>query len=84
MAPSVSAGFKVTHTPYSKLAVSLKSAQQSIPSKRAPAGGLKKRFFQARNEKRPRKQRFPGTPGLFVTKMNGFQPQIRTLRTRQP
>src|ERR1700731_3205137 len=48
-------------TPYSKLAVSPKGARRSIQSKRAQAGGLKKRFFQAGSEKRPRKQRFPGT-----------------------
>jgi hypothetical protein len=59
-----SAGLKVNHTPYWKLAVSPKSAQQSIQGKRALAGGPKKRFFQAKNEKRPRKQSFPGTPEL--------------------
>src|SRR5258707_6412034 len=53
MAPSFSAGFKVTHTPYSKLAVSLKSAQQSIPSKRWQADGLKKRFFHANSQDVP-------------------------------
>src|ERR1700737_2628101 len=45
MAPSVGAGFKVTHTPYSELPVPLESAQQSIPSKRWQADGRKKRFF---------------------------------------
>jgi hypothetical protein len=47
MAPlSVSAGFKVTHTPYSKLAVSLESAQQSIPSKRLQPSGPKNGFLR--------------------------------------
>jgi hypothetical protein len=44
--------FKVTHTPYSKLAVSLEgSAQQSIPSKRpskrSQDNGLKNGFFRS-------------------------------------
>jgi hypothetical protein len=43
----VSAGLKVTHTQCSKVAVSPKSAQQSIESKRRCPSGLKKRFFQA-------------------------------------
>jgi hypothetical protein len=62
MAPSLSAGFKVTHTPSSKLAISLKSAQQSIESKRIAADGLKKRFFQAKFCWHPRKGPFPGVP----------------------
>src|SRR5258706_16368189 len=45
-APAASAGFKVTHTPYSKLDVSLKSAPQSIESKRAQALGWKNGFFR--------------------------------------
>jgi hypothetical protein len=60
MAHSVSAGFKVTHTPSSKLAISLKSAQQSIESKRIAADGLKKRFFQARFCWHPRKRAVSG------------------------
>jgi hypothetical protein len=64
MAPSVSAGFKVTHTPSSKLAISLKSAQQSIESKRTGADGPKKRFFQARFCWHPRKRAVSGDAGV--------------------
>src|SRR5665811_1943603 len=83
-APSVSAGFRMTHTPYSKLAVSLEGAQQSIESKRSPAVGLEKRFFQAKAKNVLENTLFPWELDLFVTKMNGNQPQTRTRRTRQP
>jgi hypothetical protein len=46
MAPQVSAGFKVTHTLDSSLAVSPKSAQQSIESNVMRAVGRKKGFFR--------------------------------------
>src|SRR5258705_3982430 len=46
MAPAASAGFKVTHTPYSKLDVSLRSAPQSIESKQFSDFRLEKRLFQ--------------------------------------
>src|SRR5258706_1834241 len=52
MAPAASAGFKVTHSPYSKLDVSLKSAPQSIESKRFSGCRLEKRFFQANGQNR--------------------------------
>src|SRR5258706_1979096 len=52
MAPAASAGFKLTHTPYSKLDVSLKSAPQSIESKRFSGCRLEKRFFQANGQNR--------------------------------
>jgi hypothetical protein len=64
MAPQTSAGFKVTHTPYSRLAVSLKSAQQSIESKRREADGPKKRFFQANFRRHPRKRGVSGDVGV--------------------
>jgi hypothetical protein len=51
MAPLASAGVSSDSTPYSKLAVSLKSAQQSIQSKRLQAREPKKRFFQADRRK---------------------------------
>ena len=76
-APSASAGFKVTHTPYSKPDVLLKSAPQSIESKRAQALGWKNGFF------RPM-VKTASFPDVFVRKMNGVQPQTRTRRTRQP
>jgi hypothetical protein len=47
MAPHIAPGLRFTHTPYSRLAVSLKSAQQSIESKRGGTSRPKKRFFQA-------------------------------------
>jgi hypothetical protein len=62
MAPSSSAGFKVALTPYSKLAVSLESAQQSIEGKREEADGPEKRFFHAKVTKRPGKPVISGTP----------------------
>jgi hypothetical protein len=63
MAPQGSAGLKVTHTPYSKQAVSLESAQQSIESKRCQASGRKKRFFQAIRKKNAAENAiFPGMP----------------------
>jgi hypothetical protein len=46
MAPQVSAGFKLTHTLDSRLAVSPKSAQQSIESNVIRAVGRKKGFFR--------------------------------------
>jgi hypothetical protein len=46
MAPQVSAGFKMTHTLDSRLAVSPKSAQQSIESHVMRAVGRKKGFFR--------------------------------------
>jgi hypothetical protein len=50
MAPSVSAGFKVTHTPhFEKSRLAKKRTERSIESKRARANGLKKRFFLAGN-----------------------------------
>jgi hypothetical protein len=52
-APHVGAGFKVTHTLYPELTVSLESAQQSIQSKRSQNLGLKNGFF------RPKIQRVP-------------------------
>src|SRR5712671_7308058 len=70
MAPSASAGFKVTHTPYSKPDVSLKSAPQSIESKRDQALGWKNGFF------RPMVKTV-SSPDVFVRKMNGAQPQTR-------
>jgi hypothetical protein len=60
MAPQASAGFKVTHTPYSRLAVSLKSAQQSIESKRNGLMGQKKGFFRPISGSIPGNARFPG------------------------
>jgi hypothetical protein len=71
MAPLSGAGFKVSHTPYSKLAVSLESAQQSIEGKRDEAVGLKKRFFHAKVTKRPGKQVLSGTRVAFLMKVNG-------------
>jgi hypothetical protein len=71
MAPYASAGFKVTHTPYSTLAVSLKSAQQSIESIRGVAREPKKRFFQARNGRHPRKHTVSGDLGVDLVKVNG-------------
>jgi hypothetical protein len=84
MAPAASAGFKLTHTPYWKLTLSLKSARQSIQGKRFSALGLEKRFFQATGKNVPENAMFPRTLDFFVTKMNGDQPQTRTRRTRQP
>src|SRR6266403_3583737 len=52
MAPAASAGFKVTNSPYSKLDVSLRSAPQSIESKRFSGCRLEKRFFQANGQNR--------------------------------
>jgi hypothetical protein len=60
MAPSVSAGFRSTHTLYSKLAVSLESAQQSIESKRGVLVGRKKGFFRPTSKKVPGNGLFPG------------------------
>jgi hypothetical protein len=72
MAPLAGAGFKVSHTPYSKLAVSLESAQQSIEGKRDEAVGLEKRFFHAKVTKRPGKHLISGTPIAFLMKVNGL------------
>src|ERR1019366_977923 len=72
MAPSVGAGVvKVTHTPYSKLAISLKNSQQSIQSKRSWSSGPKKRFFQAKGKKVPENALFPGTPEWFEGRYKG-------------
>jgi hypothetical protein len=72
MALHASAGFKVTHTPYSTLAVSLKSAQQSIGSMRGGADEPKKRFFQAKIGRHPRKHSVSGDLGVDLMKVNGL------------
>jgi hypothetical protein len=72
MAPLAGAGFRVSHTPYSKLAVSLQSAQQSTEGKRDEADGLKKRFFHAKVTKRPGKHVLSGTRVVFLMKVNGL------------
>jgi len=64
MAPAASAGFKLTHAPYWKLTVLLKSARQSIQSKRFWAHGLEKRFFQATGKNVPENALFPGDARL--------------------
>jgi hypothetical protein len=68
----LSAGFKVTHTPYSTPAVSLKSAEQSIESIRGGADEPRKRFFQARNQRHPRKHVVSGDIGVDLMKVNGL------------
>jgi hypothetical protein len=83
MAPLASAGLKVTHA-YSKLAVSLESAQQSIQSKRFEACDLKKGFFRPVVESSFRKTVGFSERYVVLTKMNGHQPQTRTRRIRQP
>jgi hypothetical protein len=83
MASLRGAGFRVTHTPSWQLAVSLKSAQQSIQSKRSGVVGRKKRFFQAFGEMRPGKPCVFRDGSAVLMKMNG-QSQTRTRRTRQP
>jgi hypothetical protein len=61
----------MTHTPYSTPAVSLKSAQQSIESIRAGADEPKKRFFQAKTAKHPRKHAVSGDVVVDLMKVNG-------------
>jgi hypothetical protein len=65
MASLSGAGFKMTHTPSWKLAVSLKSAQQSIQSKRLGVLGEKKGFFRPLGKCVPENRGFPGTAALF-------------------
>jgi hypothetical protein len=61
MAPLAAPGLRFTHTPYSRLAVSLKSAQQSIESKRGGLLGRKKGFFRPIFKDIPGNRPFPGT-----------------------
>jgi hypothetical protein len=72
MTPLSGAGFKVAHTPYSKLTVSQRSAQRSIEGKRGEADGLEKRFFHAKFTKRPGKHLLSGTRVVILMKVNGL------------
>jgi hypothetical protein len=65
MASLRGAGFKVTHTPSWQLAVSLKSAQQSIQSKRSGVLGGKNGFFRPLAKCVPENRGFSGTAALF-------------------
>jgi hypothetical protein len=67
MAPSASAGFKVdSHALFETGRLAKKSARQSIESKRSQALGWKNGFFTPM----VKTASFPGTPDLFVRKMN--------------
>jgi hypothetical protein len=65
MAPYASAGFKMTHTPYSTLAVSLKSAQPSTESIRGDTDEPKKGFFGPKLRAIPGNIPFPGVSALI-------------------
>ena len=65
VAPWIGAGFKVTHTPYSKLAVSLESAQPSIESKRREPWAGKEVFSGQCDNGIPENAWFPEMPLLI-------------------
>src|SRR6202790_3993054 len=84
LAPSGSAGLKVNLIRRIRNWPSRQKAHDGQSKVTCAGWWAEKAVFSGRERKASPKTAVSGDADLFVTKMNGLQPQTRTRRTRQP